>query len=91
MWKKISEELPPEGKEVLFLLVNCKEKVLGDIWYSKEYFTERKIPHIRIKMYSTTGLTSREIREIELVTHWMEIPRDPPEEVIERFDLMDMD
>ena len=89
MWTSVREDLPPEGVEVLFVTKRDKQKVLGQIYYAKEARTLAKVPFVKIKSYSFTMAISHEIMELDCVTLWTYLPEDPPEEVIERFDLME--
>ena len=91
MWTKITDDLPPVGKEVLFITVREGEKTLGRIEECKDLRTGKMVPNVSLKSFSLTFGITNEHQELDVVSHWAEIPEDQPEEVINRFELMEME
>lgn len=92
MWKKITDGLPPVGKEVLFITIKDKEKVIGEIAQYKNAQTGEPVYGFVMKEYSfMCSIMQHSHHELEIVSHWDYIPEDPPEEIIDRFELMEME
>lgn len=91
MWKKITDGLPPVGKEVLFITIKDKEKVIGEVIKYEDARTGNPVYGWCIKQYSFLCSISHEHHELDIVSHWDYIPEDPPEEIIDRFELMEME
>lgn len=90
MFIKISEELPPEGEEVVFITKRDKERVFGSIYMAEDARTKRQVPFVKLKNYSSWSI-SYEILELGMVTHWADSPEYPIEAEVDRFDLLDFD